>query len=129
MGFMATTGSLAKCSFGMAPMPLTFLPTSMTIACGMPVGACTDCIPFLNVPPFALCTSLCNPTTAALTAAALGVLTPGPCIPVPVGMWIPTAPTTMVMTGPVITNSSMLPCAYGGMISISVVPQMVAQTA
>ena len=37
--------------------------------------------PFVNVLPFGLCTSLANPITAAQTAAALGVLTPGPCTP------------------------------------------------
>ena len=37
--------------------------------------------PFANILPFGLCTSLANPITAAQTAAALGVLTPGTCTP------------------------------------------------
>ena len=41
--------------------------------------------PFANILPFGLCTSLANPITAAQTAAALGVLTPGACTPVTVG--------------------------------------------
>jgi hypothetical protein len=63
--------------------------------------------------------SLANPTTAALTASALGVLTPGPCIPTPAGMWIPTKPTVLTSAGPILTSDSMLICAFGGVIKIN----------
>lgn len=118
MSFGAGNTALAKCSFGAAPTPLTFLPTSMafTTATG-PVGSCVDVVPFLNIKPFGVCMTLSNPMTAALTAAALGVFTPAPCIPVPVGTWLPTAPV-IGMVGPILTDASCLMCAYGGCIKI-----------
>ncbi len=47
------------------------------------IGNChTENKPFVSIMPFAMCTSPANPTVAAATAAAMGVLTPMPCIPV-----------------------------------------------
>lgn len=125
-GCAVCTGGMAKCAFGAAPTPLTFLPTSMTMASTGPIGSCVDCVPFVNIKPFGVCMSLANPTTAALTAAAFGVLTPGPCIPVPAGTWIPTG-TTMVASGPILTQTSVLTCAYGGVIQIMVPGQFTVQ--
>ncbi len=65
-----------------------------------------------------MCRSLLNPITAAQTAAALGVLTPGICTPVPVGMWIPTKPTVKFTNSSILTDNSILTCAYGGVINI-----------
>lgn len=118
MSYAAGTLALAKCSFGAAPSPLTFLPASMMITNMGPIGSCIDFVPFLNVKPFGVCMTLANPMTAALTAAAWGVLTPAPCIPVPVGPWIPTAPV-IGMVGPILTDASCLMCAYGGCIKIN----------
>jgi hypothetical protein len=91
----------------------------MVMGSAGPMGTCADCVPFLNVKPFGVCMSLANPITAAQTAAALGVLTPGACIPVPAGMWIPMKPVVMAKPGPILTSDSMLMCAYGGMIKIT----------
>jgi hypothetical protein len=95
----------------------------MLMGAAGPMGSCADCIPFLNIVPFGVCSSILNPTTASLTAAALGVLTPGPCIPTPAGMWIPTKPTVMSKMGPMLTSDSMLICAYGGVIKINMPAQ------
>jgi hypothetical protein len=67
--------------------------------------------------------SLANPVTAALTAAAFGVLTPGPCIPTPAGIWTPTKPTVMAKPGPMLTGDSILACAFGGVIKINMPAQ------
>ncbi|MDR2437860.1 MAG: DUF4280 domain-containing protein, partial [Planctomycetaceae bacterium] len=40
--------------------------------------------PIVNLATFGMCSSPANPAVAAATAAALGVLTPMPCIPVTV---------------------------------------------
>ena len=75
--------------------------------------------PFVNIPPFGLCMSLANPITAAQTAAALGVLTPGTCTPVMPAPWIPGAPTMLVASQPLLTQTSTCMCAYGGVVTIT----------
>lgn len=75
------TGALLQCSFGIAPGTLNVLPTSRTIVGNMPMANIMDNKPLVNILPFGMCNSLANPTVAAATAAALGVLTPMPCIP------------------------------------------------
>jgi len=110
-------GAMTKCPFGLAPSTLTVLPSTILHTMG-PMGHCSNCVPFMNIAPFGLCTSLLNPVTAAQTAAALGVLTPGTCIPTPVGPWIPTKPTVLGPMGPMLTNGSSLMCAFGGCIKI-----------
>jgi hypothetical protein len=65
--------------------------------------------------PFAMCTSPENPTVAAATAAAMGVLTPMPCIHVTTAPW-------MFLLGnmPALNNSSKLMCMGGGIIEVIV---------
>jgi hypothetical protein len=77
-----------------------------------------DHIPLINIPSFGLCTSLANPAVAIATAAALGVLTPMPCLPVIPAPWIPTSPTVLVGGQPALNNVSSCQCAYGGLITI-----------
>lgn len=125
MGQVVCTGTLAQCAMGAAPMPLTFI-NPMLNTTGIPVGCILDMAPFLNIPTFGVCKSLANPMTAALTAAAWGVFTPGPCIPVPAGIWIPVKPTVTGSTAPIITSDCMLMCGYGGCIKISVPGQFIA---
>lgn len=127
MGFCSANGSLLSCPFGMAPGVLTVLPKMVMGPTG-PLGTCMDCIPFLNISPFVMCKSLANPTTAALTASHFGVLTPGPCIPVPAGMWIPIKPNLISTPSPVLDNSSILMCAFGGAIKINMPGQFMVMT-
>ena len=67
------------CSFGMAPSVLNVLPTARVIS-SMPMASIADCVPLVNIMPFGMCSSMANPTVAAATAAAMGALTPMPCI-------------------------------------------------
>ncbi|MDR2107454.1 MAG: DUF4280 domain-containing protein [Holosporaceae bacterium] len=120
MGLGVCTGAMSMCPFGAAPGTLSFLPTNMIMGSAGPMGTCMDTVPFLNIAPFGVCMSMANPTTASLTAAALGVLTPGPCIPTPGGTWIPTNPMVMAAAGPMLTSDSMLICSFGGVIKINV---------
>ncbi|MDR2794350.1 MAG: DUF4280 domain-containing protein [Holosporaceae bacterium] len=116
MGLGVSATALLTCPMGVAPTPLTVLPASMVMGKTGPIGSAPDCVPFLNIVPFGVCMSMANPTTAALTAAALGILTPGPCIPTPAGIWLPMKPTVMTKLGPILNSDTMLICAYGGVI-------------
>jgi len=106
------------CSFGLAPSTLNVLPLTRVLVEGKPAATVTDMVPMVNIPPFGMCTSLANPTVAAATAAALGVLTPMPCIPVTVGPWVPPAAQTQAGNVPALTASAQCHCAWGGIISI-----------
>lgn len=113
---LVTTGAMMMCTFGMAPSTLNVLPTNKTMA-GAPAATIMDCAPMVNIPPFGMCMSIANPTVAAATAAALGVLTPMPCIPV-TAPWTPGSATVMIGGMPALNNTSMCTCAWGGMIQI-----------
>jgi len=107
-----------QCSFGAAPSTLSVLPTPGVMT-GAPAATIMDFAPFVNVPPFGVCSSLANPTVAAATAAALGVLTPMPCVPATVAPWVPGAPTVLIGNMPALNDSSKLNCMWGGLIQLS----------
>jgi len=108
------------CPFGAAPAPINVLPVNRVTAQGKPMANIMDNKPFVNIAPFGVCMSLSNPATASLTAAALGVLTPGPCTPVTPAPWMPGAPTVLVANVPALTSTSKCNCVYGGVISVAV---------
>jgi Domain of unknown function (DUF4280) len=112
-------GALLMCSFGVAPSPLTVLPDKRTMIENMPAANITDNKPFLNIKPFGVCLSLANPITAAQTAAALGVLTPGTCTPMTPAPWIPGSPTVLIGNMPALSQASQCMCAYGGVITVT----------
>lgn len=85
----------------------------------MPIATIMDNVPMMNIMPFGLCSSLANPTVAAATAAALGALTPMPCVPIFPAPWAPGSPTVMIGNTPALNQSSKLMCAWGGAISIT----------
>jgi len=113
-------GDNLMCSFGAAPAPITVLPLNRVTAEKKPMANIMDNKPFMNIMPFGVCMSLSNPATASLTAAALGVLTPGPCTPVTPAPWAPGSPTVMVAKMPALNSTSKCNCVFGGVISVSV---------
>jgi hypothetical protein len=110
---------MLQCSFGMAPSALNVLPQNKLLAGGPPAANIMDNKPIANIPPFGMCQSLANPTVAAATTAALGVLTPMPCVPVIPAPWAPGSATAMIGNMPALNNSSKCNCAWGGVISIN----------
>ena len=78
----------------------------------------TDIAPMVNIPSFGMCQSLANPTVAAATAAALGTLTPMPCVPATAAPWAPPAAQTVVGGIPGFTASARTVCMFGGSIGI-----------
>ena len=127
MGQQVVMGAMLQCSFGMAPSSLIVLPQNRVMVNNVPAANIMDNKPFANIPPFAMCQSMANPTVAAATAAALGVLTPMPCIPVTAAPWAPPSATVMVGTAPALNNSAKCLCNWGGMISINVPGQFTTQ--
>lgn len=119
------SGATLMCSFGMAPAPLMVIPVNRVMLNGMPMANIMDNKPFVNILPFVMCSTPANPTVAAATAAALGVLTPMPCIPCTVAPWAPGSPTVMVGNMPALTAQSVLMCMWGGVIRISFPGQVV----
>lgn len=104
------------CTFGLAPSSL--MPTPKPIMTSNQVAAnILDHNPIVNIPPFGMCTCPGNPTVAAATAAALGVLTPMPCVPATPAPWVIGAPTVMLANAPALNNTSTLNCIYGGVIT------------
>ena len=106
------------CTMGMAPSVLSVLPVNR-VTCGKQVAAnIMDHAPMVNIMPFGMCITPSNPQVAAATAAALGVLTPQPCIPVTSSPWIPGSPTVMLGAMPILNSTSKCMCNWGGAISI-----------
>lgn len=112
-------GAMMSCTFGAAPSSLIVLPMNRTMTNNMPDANIMDNIPMVNILPFAMCNSPANPVVAAATAAALGVLTPMPCIPATVAPWSPGASKTMISNMPALHNGCSLNCMWGGVISFS----------
>jgi hypothetical protein len=118
MAMQVTMGSTMQCSFGAAPATLVVLPLGRVMA-GTPAACVMDHMPMVNIPPFGMCTCLGNPQVAAATAAALGALTPMPCIPMTASPWLPGAPTVLIGGKPALQHTSKLLCGWGGVIQIA----------
>lgn len=110
-------GAMLQCSFGLAPATLNVLPSRMVMIEGTPAATIMDS-EIVNVPTFAMCNSLANPEVAAATAAALGVLTPMPCVPL-LTPWTPGSAQTLIGKEPALVAGSQCQCAYGGIVEIT----------
>ena len=119
MGQVVTTGASMICSFGAGASTLNVTSQQTTLCGGKPAATISDAGSMTNIPPFGMCSSLANPQVAAATAAAMGVLTPQPCVPQPTGAWIPTQGTVLAGGKPCLTNDCKLMCMYGGSITIT----------
>jgi len=128
MGKLVCSGAMLKCSFGMAPGTLNVLPLNCVVS-GAPSANIMDNVPMMNIMPFGMCQSMANPMVAAATAAALGVLTPMPCIPMTVAPWVPGSPTVQIANMPALNDGSKLLCNWGGSIEVSMPGQMTVEVA
>ncbi|MDR1796016.1 MAG: DUF4280 domain-containing protein [Clostridiales Family XIII bacterium] len=115
---LACTGAGLLCPFGTAPSTLVAT-SNQKVLTGAPAATIMDHQPLSNIPPFAMCTSLANPQVAAATAAAMGVLTPMPCVPNTPAPWAPGSPKVLIGAYPALTNACKLVCAWGGTIQIT----------
>ena len=117
MAIQVCMGATIQCSFGAAPGTLVVLPSNRTMT-QTPAATIMDHAPLVNIMPFGVCSSPANPTVAAATAAALGVLTPMPCVPATAAPWIVGAPTVLIGNVPALDNNSKLMCNWGGVIQV-----------
>jgi hypothetical protein len=104
------------------------LPINRTLTSSQPAANIMDNKPMVNVLPFGMCRSPANPTVAAATAAAMGVLTPMPCIPNTPAPWVPGSPTALIASQPALNNTSKLMCIWAGVISINIPGQLTHMT-
>lgn len=112
------SGATLECSFGQAPSTLVVLPGNQLTTSYMPAASITDHTPMVNIMPFGMCSSVSNPAVASATSAAMGVLTPTPCVPATTAPWVPGAPTVLLGNLPVLNDTSTLMCNWGGVISV-----------
>ncbi|MBL1176266.1 DUF4280 domain-containing protein [Pantanalinema sp. GBBB05] len=113
------TATLQCVPFGMTPSALIVIPKGTPVMVnGLLAATIMDFAPTVNILPFGMCSSIANPTVAAATAAASGVLTPMPCVPVTTP-WSPGALKVKIGVFPALTNTSVCNCAWGGVIKIT----------
>jgi len=117
MAFQVVMGATVVCSFGVAPAPLSVLPINMTFD-ATPAANIMDHKPIVNIPSFGMCMSPANPAVVAATAAAMGVLTPMPCVPATMTPWMPGSPTVLIGRFPAVNNTSTCLCTWGGIVTV-----------
>ena len=118
-------GAMMQCTMGLAPSTLSVIPAGTPVQAGnMMAATIMDNKPMANIAPFGMCQSLANPTVASATAAALGTLTPMPCIPVTAAPWAPGAIKTMINNKPALHDGCKLMCNWAGTISINFAGQV-----
>ena len=123
MPIQVVNGAILTCPFGVAPSTFVVTPENRVLSGNQPAANIMDFVPMKNIMPFGMCTTPSNPTVASATAAASGVLTPMPCIPVTTP-WKPGAPTVLLGGIPALDNTCTSQCAWGGVITVSVPGQV-----
>ncbi len=118
MAKQVCTGAMMQCTMGVAPSTLNVLPINRVQAGCAPAATVMDFIPMLNIAAFGMCQSPSNPAVAAATAAARGVLTPMPCIPMTVSPWSPGISKVKIKQMAALLDSDTCNCTWGGAISI-----------
>ncbi len=116
---LVVMGASCQCTFGTTPGTLTVTPENKTQGSMVPAATIMDHVPMKNLASFGMCSSPSNPTVAAATAAAAGVLTPQPCIPATSAPWTPGCSSVLINNKPALNSTSKCMCNWGGVISIT----------
>ena len=111
-------GAIMRCSMGTSPAKLTVLPSRTVFLTGQPMANISDHQTMVNLAPFGLCRSLGFPATASATAAALGTLTPMPCMHNTPFPWMGGKNDYIIKGNPALLKSSTCQCMWGGTISL-----------
>ena len=118
MALQTVSTAQIACTFGASPALLNVLPTNQLLVDALPAATIADMVPGTNIPTFGMCLSPTNPAVAAATAAASGVLTPMPCVPLPAGPWAPGMPKVLINGQPALDATCTCACTWEGVISI-----------
>lgn len=116
---LVVKGANLSCSMGNAPSQLAVLPTNAVDGDSQPAATVQDMMPNVNIAPFGMCMSMANPQVAAATAAAMGALTPQPCMPMTTAPWTPGSTSVTIAGQAALNDSSQLVCQWGGQIQIT----------
>lgn len=120
-------GAQLMCPFGAAPSELVVLPENRVLTSDQPAATIMDHIPLVNIMTFGMCSSIANPEVEAATSAALGTLTPMPCVPVTPAPWVVGAPTVQIGKMPALDNEAKCTCTWGGIIEIVLPGQLTVE--
>lgn len=119
MPLLVVNNAQITCSCGTTPAALAVLPTEMHTGDEQPIATVMDFQPNVNIKPFGMCTTLANPQVAAATSAAMGTLTPQPCLPVTTSPWTPGSTIVTINEKKALTDNSKAMCAWTGQVSIT----------
>ena len=119
MALMVVDGAALSCPFGTIPGTLKVTSQMEVLAAGKPAATLSDMVGKVNISGFGMCASPTNPQVAAATAAALGVLTPQPCMFVSAAPWMTPKLMPLAKNIPCLCSDSRIMCTLGmGMISV-----------
>lgn len=107
-----------RCSEGLAPGTLTVVPAGAS-SDESAAATVMDNAAMSNIAPFGMCKAMSNPQVAAATAAAMGSLTPQPCVPVVTAPWSPGAQQVTLREQKALTEDSSCQCAWSGRIEVT----------
>lgn len=118
MSKLVVSGATLECDQGVTPGSLTVLPASQCDVDGQPIATVNDHLPTVNIAPFGACKTQANPAVAAATAAAMGVLTHQPCVPVTSSRWSPGSSLGDLQGDALLTADCTCKCQWSGEISV-----------
>ena len=119
MPIQVVNGATLMCPFGVAPSTFVVTPENRVLSGNQPAANIMDFVPMKNIMPFGMCITPSNPQVAAATTAALGVLTPMPCMPVTTSPWFSGAPNVLIGNMPALDNTHKCMCMWGGIITVA----------
>ena len=118
MAKLVVDGATLSCSMGNAPSKLSVPPTNASFGGSSPAATVQDMQPSVNLAPFGMCLSPSNPQVAAATAAAMGTLTPQPCVPMTTAPWAPGAQFVSMGGQAALTAACRCACQWGGQLQV-----------
>lgn len=101
------TGAFMFCAGGESPLFFDSMPDLNVLCQSMPAGTFSNIVPDINLTPAGIC-----------LIRSLESAFPMPCTPIPIGTWITGLPNILINGSPALGMLSMLPCIFGGVISI-----------